>query len=312
MAVIAAKVGFVKAPRTLVAGGDAGRPPGYEAATRGKWRMTSLIEKRISVNGLKLNYAEGPDSGPPVIFLHGASGWWRSWLPTLATVCPSYRVFAPDMRGAGLSERAETYQVMDMARDVVGFIEQALRGEAILVGHSFGGHVALAAQALLPKRVVGLVLEDIPLMVDHGRLAPRPAGENFSQMLAIVDAGTRFEQVLAKVKADMPQGNPRLDRQRARSLSRYAPESLRQYVAGQVFDGYDPEALSASLAAPTLMMCADPEVWARIDEPAAARAASLSPHLETMVVKGAGHSIHTDDPVGYTNTLLAWLNGFFG
>ncbi len=47
--------------------------------TRG-WLMM-LVEKSFDTGEVVLNYAEGPDNGPPILFIHGITSNWLNFLP---------------------------------------------------------------------------------------------------------------------------------------------------------------------------------------------------------------------------------------
>jgi pimeloyl-ACP methyl ester carboxylesterase len=40
-----------------------------------------LVEKSFDTGEAVLNYAEGPDNGPPILLIHGITGNWRGFLP---------------------------------------------------------------------------------------------------------------------------------------------------------------------------------------------------------------------------------------
>ncbi len=117
---------------------------------------------RISVNGMKFYYQQ-TGSGPDVVLLHGISGNMAIWpligLPQ--ALAADFRVTAYDLRGHGYSDTPPAgYTSADMAGDLVG-IQRALGlGPMYVLGHSFGGVVALHAAVLYPEAVAGLVLSD--------------------------------------------------------------------------------------------------------------------------------------------------------
>ncbi len=117
---------------------------------------------RISVEGMKFYYQQAGE-GPDVVLLHGVTGNMAIWplinlMPTLAA---DFRVTAYDLRGHGYSDTPPTgYTSADMAGDLVK-IQQALGlGPMYVLGHSFGGVIALHAAVLYPDAIAGLILSD--------------------------------------------------------------------------------------------------------------------------------------------------------
>lgn len=114
---------------------------------------------------VRLYYREA-GSGPPLLLLHGfgaSSFTWRKIAPALAE---THRVIAVDLKGFGQSDKPfdERYSVVDQAELVAELIEEKDLRELTLVGHSFGGGVALLlaleANGRLEGRIARLVLID--------------------------------------------------------------------------------------------------------------------------------------------------------
>ncbi|MFE7421041.1 alpha/beta fold hydrolase [Rhodococcus sp. NPDC057529] len=139
------------------------RPPmryRYQPATvrrgchrRVEWR-TVRVNDRMAVYGVA-------GSGPPVVFIHGwelAPHVYRHALAQLAR--NNVRVFAPAVPGfAGASDRPFEERTLDSYVAWLGrFLEAVGIGPVILVGHSFGGAIAIQAAHDLPDRVSRLVL----------------------------------------------------------------------------------------------------------------------------------------------------------
>jgi pimeloyl-ACP methyl ester carboxylesterase len=122
-----------------------------------------FVEKQVDVNGSTLNYAEGPDNGPPLLLVHGQLTDWRHWGPVLPELSRRFHVFAVDCPGHGGSARApEKYTARAIAADLEQFLAQVVGEPAVVAGHSSGGLVAAGLAAGAPDRVRGVVLEDPP------------------------------------------------------------------------------------------------------------------------------------------------------
>lgn len=97
--------------------------------------------------------------GTPVIFLHGFPFDGTIWLPVARLLQDRMRVILPDLRGFGSSPVTEdVYSMRLLAEDVARLMDRLELEQAVLVGHSMGGYVALAFTQSYPNRVSGLGL----------------------------------------------------------------------------------------------------------------------------------------------------------
>jgi pimeloyl-ACP methyl ester carboxylesterase len=113
-------------------------------------------------------YAEEMGSGTPVLLLHGLGGSGYTWRYMVSALARHHQVIALDLKGFGRSDKPydQKYAALDQAAYVQAFLEQrGLRG-ITLVGHSFGGAVAMVLALDLnrhqPDRISRLVLMDTP------------------------------------------------------------------------------------------------------------------------------------------------------
>ncbi len=84
--------------------------------------------------------------GPPILFLHGHGYTRASWFSVFGDLGRSFRCIAPDQRGFGDSSGSQDAAWSELAADVGGWVELA-GSPALLVGHSWGGKIALVAAA---------------------------------------------------------------------------------------------------------------------------------------------------------------------
>jgi pimeloyl-ACP methyl ester carboxylesterase len=125
-------------------------------------RQTLPAERFVTWNGHPV-YVEQQGQGEPVVLIHGfgsSSYEWREVAPALAG---SYRVIALDLFGFGYTERprdAASYTREGQAAMILGVLDQLGIQSAHLVGHSYGGALALYIAATAPERVKSLILAD--------------------------------------------------------------------------------------------------------------------------------------------------------
>jgi pimeloyl-ACP methyl ester carboxylesterase len=116
----------------------------------------------LNANGMNFHYQQA-GSGPDVVLIHGVTGDLSIWFlcEAMSVLSRAFRVTAHDLRGHGYSDVTPTgYTSADQAGDLVAVMDALEIERASLVGHSFGGVIAMHAAVLYPERVDSLVLSD--------------------------------------------------------------------------------------------------------------------------------------------------------
>lgn len=111
----------------------------------------------------------------PVLLLHGLGGQLRHFeYGVAATLARERRVVSVDRPGSGYSTRSpgSPANLPEQARQLAALADAIDLGPAIVVGHSFGGALALAYALDHPQRVRALALV-APLTLAQHRLAPQ-------------------------------------------------------------------------------------------------------------------------------------------
>jgi pimeloyl-ACP methyl ester carboxylesterase len=114
---------------------------------------------------VKLYYSE-EGKGPPLLLIHGFGASTFTWRFVAPELAKNHRVIAVDLKGFGQSDKPfdGRYSVYDQAELLAQLIEDKDLRDLTLVGHSFGGGVALLlaleANRRLDGRITRLVLLD--------------------------------------------------------------------------------------------------------------------------------------------------------
>ena len=107
----------------------------------------------------------GPDDGRPVLALHGVTGHALRWA-VLAEQLPELRLIAVDLRGHGHSPWTPPWGFEQHVEDALGVLDAHGLERVPVLGHSFGGAIALHLARTAPQRVEQLVLVDPALGLD--------------------------------------------------------------------------------------------------------------------------------------------------
>ena len=237
-----------------------------------------LKENLFDTGNVKINFAEGPHSGPPLVLLHGLPSRWQEFLPILPSLCLQWHTYALDFRGQGKSGWAPgQYQSKYYAVDVEQFLLKQLDEPAIIFGMSAGGAVALAVAAKCPELTRAIIVGDSP--IDSGVIIPWMKSEGFKYWfsslrqlagldLSIAEVSKRIsdipvhlpEQTTTIRYGDCPDIDVIQIQQLAITLSHMDPGVLEYHAEGRAMEfleGFDLDQILEQIACPVLLLQAD-------------------------------------------------------
>ena len=114
----------------------------------------------IDAGGRRLRHLRvGPETGTPVIFVHGFGGDYMSWAFNQGSIAETRPAYAVDLPGHGGSTKDVAGGTLDSFVAALADYHDAIGGEpAHFVGHSLGGQIVTALALQSPKRVKALTL----------------------------------------------------------------------------------------------------------------------------------------------------------
>jgi 4,5:9,10-diseco-3-hydroxy-5,9,17-trioxoandrosta-1(10),2-diene-4-oate hydrolase len=120
-----------------------------------------MQEEFIKVGEINTHYVTA-GSGKPLLLLHGLGGHWGHWEANIPALAQHYGVYAPDIAGFGLSDKpqADERNLEFLLRFLRGFLDVQEIAQAVVIGNSLGGFLALQMALTYPQRVSALVLVD--------------------------------------------------------------------------------------------------------------------------------------------------------
>lgn len=123
--------------------------------------MSIVSVPKVLAGGLNIHYHQA-GSGPCAVLIHGLTGSLADWqVRVVPLLKDSFTVLTYDLRGHGYTDMPPSgYSSADMASDLVGLLDALGIDRAHIVGHSFGGTVALHFAALHSDRVIALTVSD--------------------------------------------------------------------------------------------------------------------------------------------------------
>ena len=156
--------------------------------------MQQPIMRRVRGDGVQIELAVWEGRGKNVLAVHGLTANCRCWDLVARSLTPAHRLLAVDLRGRGCSDKPPTgYSEQRHVGDLKAVMDDLGLQEAVLMGHSLGGYIALAFAAEHPQRVSGLIIMDAggdlsPEQWERVSAAIKPALQRLLQTFPSVEA----------------------------------------------------------------------------------------------------------------------------
>jgi pimeloyl-ACP methyl ester carboxylesterase len=257
--------------------------------------------------------------GPTVVLLHGLASSSATWLPALPLLGRHAHVIAPDLLGHGESAKPRTgdYSLGAYAAGLRDLLLALGLDGATVVGHSFGGGVAMQFAYQFPELTERLVLDASGGLGPDVSIALRAA--SLPGAAAVLKAAhtltPRRIAELAHRAVRLVPGVPRADLDElACALASFADQGARDAFvhtvrsalnwSGQRLDGTGRLYLLADL--PVLLVAGTDDAVIPLDHTVAAH--DRLPHSRLEVFERTGHFPHAEHPARFAEVLLDFLH----
>ena len=245
------------------------------------------MNQLTTADGTRIAYRDRPGPRTPVLLLHGLAGHLGEWDELAGRLLSSgHRVVSYDARGHGEStRRPATVSRAAHVEDAVALLRELSLGPAVVIGQSMGGHTAMLLAADHPGLVRSLVLVEAGPAGPHPELPAAIAGwlDGWPVPFASLAEATSFlgHEAWARGLEERADGRyPRFDR-----------DTLVETMTELAGRGYWPQWSRARC--PTLVVRGASGTMSP-DE--AAQMVSRRPDAGLVVVPGAAHDVHLDQP----------------
>ena len=251
--------------------------------------------------------------GVPLLLLHGIPGYSGAWDKVMSKLPIGYRPIVPDLLGFGGSARPTEGIDLHAAAQAEGLallLDQLGIEKTIVVGHDFGGPVALWLTRLRPGLVTHLGLVAVNVMPD----TPIPPPLNLVRMPFIGKIIESFLMSPASLRMMIGRGvdrpKPEIDRVsyvgdklQARAIRTIFAMSLRN-----LRELYTPtQTAVAALEIPIFVAWGDRDPFFKVEE--GQRIADESAGATFTVFKGAGHFLPEERPHELAELIVKLTNG---
>ena len=257
---------------------------------------SELREARFDAGEVEINYAEGPDNGPPILLIHGIGSMWQNFLDVYELIHDRWHVYAVDLRGHGKSGHTTTgYDFTDYPRDVVALVQEIIGVPTVIWGHSLGAIATMGVAVEIPKLIPAAILEDPPMMIE-GSPAMSQFRPNFLRTHDLIVQQPPDDDILDVLREIGPGDTEEGYQRRLQAIRSNDPTIYNRIVEGRGSPKWDPEAVLSAMTPPTLLMQADPEVGAAVQDEHAEKAVELLKNAEHVKFPGVGHGFHAAVP----------------
>lgn len=253
----------------------------------------------------------GPEEGPALVFLPGFMGGTDDWDAMLPAFSHRYRCISINLNALG-RHGPDACRMECAAESVIRTLDTMGIREAVLVGYSMGGRLALYLTLLAQGRWSRVLLESASpgLSSAKERALRRENDEAVARRIEVIARNSPewqaflawwYEQPVFAGLNDTPGILEPLMARRVRN----DPVALAAVLRG-LSTGAQPDLWGrlAEIGAPTLLVVGERDRKYRI---VAEEMAERCPAMAIHVVSGSGHSVHLENPRGYTAVLKAFL-----
>ncbi|HTY80599.1 MAG TPA: alpha/beta hydrolase [Candidatus Bathyarchaeia archaeon] len=272
--------------------------------SRSSYLCDAATRRSFVVNGMTLRALEWGEPGrPSLCFLHGGSAhahWFDEVVPRFVD---RFHVISLDQRGHGESDWApdSRYGTEQFASDLLGVFDALGWGQVVLVGHSMGGHNAMAFAAWHPDRVRMLCVVDSRPALPVGRLeAMHRRGHRGPRRHESLDLALKSFRLLPADTLAAPEllehlGREGIVEREGRFLYRFDPQCNG---ARQPVDGWE---IIHRIQAPTLLVRGElsPILPMEMGE----RMLALIPKARLVTMPGVYHHLVLDAPEAFAGIL---------
>jgi proline iminopeptidase len=271
----------------------------------------------VEVNGTSLYY-EIVGDGIPCIALHGGPGLDHTYFKaSFGPLEDDLRFIYVDQRGNGRSDRPplETITLPQLAADADVLRERLGYEEIAMLGHSFGGFVALEYATSYPDRLSHLLLIDTSpgdFEPTPDELAERPDPSTVSP--EAVEATHRLFSTMPSSNEELAQRLPGLARA---YVHRTDPKELSSVLANTILDantmmrGFQAFAGWSVVDKLDLVTCPTLVLFGRYDlqttPECAKRLSTAIPHAELVWFENSGHFPWLEEPDAFFGAVKDWL-----
>lgn len=264
----------------------------------------------LTINGRNY-HVEVSGNGIPILLLHGFTGDTTTWQSIREALEISHTVIAVDILGHGKSDKpndVNLYRMESVACDLIKLLGTLAVGKVHLLGYSMGGRLALYLAHRFPDKFHSLILESAsPGLATEVERQERRARDDYLADEIVengIDWFVDFWENLSLWESQKSLPDDVLEQQRQQRL-RNDPIGLANSLRG-MGTGVQPNLwdVLSELSVPTQLIVGEYDrKFVRIN----AEVVENMPNAEMAIIKGAGHTVHLENPRAFIGQVQEFL-----
>jgi esterase len=251
-------------------------------------------------------YHKSYGTGDPVIILHGMFGLGDNWRTIARLMEAEYQCILVDLRNHGRSPHDDVMNYEVMADDILELMQDLDLDDAVLLGHSMGGKVAMQFATAYPEMTEKLIVVDI---------APKQYPSHHDKVIDAIEAihpdSLKSRDEAETILREYLGQDESTVQFIMKNLSRKPEEGFewKPNMPG-IIAAYDQLMQDITAMHPYL----GPVIFIKgehsnyITEEDMPMVHQLFPEASLVTIPAAGHWVHADNPVLFTQTILSFLN----
>lgn len=245
-----------------------------------------------------------------IVFIHGNGTSLESFSATLPHFPKGFNFLSYDQRGHGLSHyQGLNFKLDTMVQDLRGLVEQLGLKQIHLVGHSFGGRIAIAYAAKYSNQTLSVTIEDMDLT------ARQPLHdvqiESYGQRFLSLNKNYPSKEAAIQAISNLYGSNPQIINDvLSQSQIRWGINNsvtllstpFHPYIWGSYANAVDLSSALKTYSGLVLFLKADPQMSAMMPV-GLQQIQSIRPNAPIISFKGSSHAIHQSVPKPYAEAV---------
>jgi esterase len=255
--------------------------------------------------------------GPPLFILHGLYGSSDNWVSIAKKISSHFSVYLPDARNHGQSPHNDLHTYKSMACDLLELVRSLGISRFFLAGHSMGGKCAMYFAINNPEMIDGLIVADISPFTDEN-LSGRACELHSNILKTIINTDLSTVKSRSEVESGLAS---EIQSEKVRSLImknllrnedgsyswKINASGLLQnlkLILGSIPDTTD--TYQEITGFPVIFLKGENSEYISTFD--FVKIQRIFPAAEMIIIKDAGHWLHTDNPEAVSEVLLSMLD----